>query len=493
MRSFLIYTATLVLISINTKAQFADSLTISIGAMATTATKNYQPLWLTSNKFGSIADNKSDLSTSIGLYNIHRLATGKRGANSGKPWYVSYGAQLYNNNNFNSTFAQQAYVKAGYKQWQFRAGRFAETTGEMDAATSSGSLGISGNAVPIPKIGLALTEYTAVPFTKNFVKFKGQISHGWFNNNRYMKDALYHEKILYVQLGKKAFKLYAGVQHFVEWGGRRGNVQLDRSLKGFFDVLFVKQADDGSVGTNITGLPPNRPGDQRGLFEAGFTWDTKNALIHAYQQTPFETGRDVDIRNIDRLIGLKIVPKKQESFFKVITAELLYTYDMLGFVEILDRQSFYNNGFYKTGWENDDRIIGTPLFINRTRAGKYFNAYTPYNWNAPDNTIFGNDNIVNNRVVAAHIGTTYKVGRLVDAKTMFTYSINYGTHSTSSPFVPNKKQLYSLQQFNINIPKVGIKIHAAVAVDAGQLSDNVGFLLGFSRQFGPFASTKKNN
>ncbi|RZL69218.1 MAG: hypothetical protein EOO93_02170, partial [Pedobacter sp.] len=97
------------------------------------------------------------------------------------------------------------------------------------------------------------------------------------------------------QLGLKKLKLFGGVQHFAEWGGRRGDLQLERSFTGFLDVLFVRETDDGST----TGLLyPNRPGDHRGLLELGFNWENENLSIHGFHQTPFESGLEIDIKNV---------------------------------------------------------------------------------------------------------------------------------------------------------------------------------------------------
>ena len=489
-RSTALLSFLLLMTTLKVSAQFADSLQLEVGTVASVASREYQPLWLIANKFGTIADRKSDLSSHLSIANIHRFAGSKKIDITYKPYYISYGASVYNNNHFNETFITEAYLKTGYKKLEFRAGRFLETTGEMNAEVSSGSLGISGNALPIPKIGFAFTDYVPVPFTRGFVQIRGQISHGWFGTDRYMKDAFYHEKIFYMQLGKKKFKLYGGVQHFVEWGGRRGRIQLEKSWKGFLDVLLVRASDDGSVGTNTNGILPNRPGDQRGLVEAGFKFDAKTVLIHGYQQTLFETGRDVDIRNDSRIIGLQVASKKSTSILQNITVELLFTKNMLDFVEIRDRQSFYNNGYYKTGWEYKDNIVGTPLFINRVRGSKYFSSITPYNWNAPDNTIISNTNIINNRVVDFHLGMLLRFSKVLDGKTMVTYTNNYGTYNTASPFVPNKKQLYTMQQLQYKSPVPGLIITAAVGFDAGDLSDNTGFLFGVKKQFNHLTKAK---
>lgn len=479
MRS-LLPTIFLVLFTMGANAQFLDSLQLTVGTTATVASNDYQPLWLVSKRFGTIADRKNDLSTNIRITNTHGLFA--RPTDTARKFYLQYGVDFFVNNHFNETFFKEAFLKAGYKNWQFRIGRFAEMTGDVDPDLSSGSLGISGNALPIPKVGFIVTDYTNVPFTNGWLQFKGQISHGWFGNNRYMKDAFYHEKLFYMRLGKKKFKLYGGVQHFGEWGGRRGSMQLERSWKGFFDVLFVREADDGSVGTDVNGRPPNRAGDQRGLLEAGFVWENEKLLLRGYNQTPFETGRDVDPRNVDRLVGLTYVSKKKGVIQKIV-GEFLTTRDMLSFVEIRDRQSFYNNGYYKTGWEYQGRIIGTPLFVNRTRGQFYFPDVHPYDWNAPGNTIPGNSNIIVNRVVSGHLGILYTLFNRLQAKTLLTYTQNFGRY-TQTPTSPYKEQWYTLQEFSYTLPQQ-ISLTAAVGYDAGELSNNVGLMLGIRKAFGP--------
>lgn len=477
----LLLTAFFCLLVSTVKAQFLDSFQLSVGTVATAADKDYQPLWLVANKFGAIAERKNDLSTNVRLTNTHDLFN--RVTDSVRKYYVQYGVDLFANNHFNETFFREAYIKVGYKNVQFRAGRFAERTDDIDPDLSSGSLGISGNALPIPKVGFIVTDYTNVPFTKGWLQFKGQISHGWFGSNRYMKDALYHEKLFYLRLGKKKFKLYGGVQHFGEWGGRRGLRQLERSWKGFLDVLFVKEADDGSVGTDINGILPNRAGDQRGLVEAGAVWENEKLLLRGYNQTPLETGRDLDPRNVDRLLGLTFISKKKTAIKKVV-GEFLTTRDMLSFVEASDRQSYYNNGYYRTGWEYQGRIIGTPLFINRTRGQYYFPGVEPYDWNAPDSTTPGNSNIIVNRVVSGHFGMLYSLTDRLQARTLITYAQYFGrfTETITSPY---KEQWYTLQEFSYSLPHQ-LYLKAAVGYDGGGLSNNLGFLLGVRKDFTPF-------
>ena len=53
------------------------------------------------------------------------------------------------------------------------------------------------------------------------------------------------------------------MQHYVEWGGRRKGIQLDRSFKGFTNVLFAtNNADDGSGFNQASKTASYRAGDQ---------------------------------------------------------------------------------------------------------------------------------------------------------------------------------------------------------------------------------------
>ncbi|HEY9262246.1 capsule assembly Wzi family protein, partial [Chitinophaga sp.] len=189
--------------AVNAQRWLTDSLEVHAGAVGTAATKDYQPLWLLSNHFGTISDRKGDVSMHAGFSNQQVWHDN---------FYIKYGLDVYNNDHFQHTFIEQGYVKAGYKHWEIRAGRYEEIIGEVDKDLSSGSMGISGNALPIPKIGIAVTEYIPVPFTNGWLQFKGLLSHGWMGKDQFIKDAYLHEKNFYLRIGKNKLKLYGGIQ-----------------------------------------------------------------------------------------------------------------------------------------------------------------------------------------------------------------------------------------------------------------------------------------
>jgi len=131
----------LLLLGKSSDAQFLDSLSASAGLNFRAATQHYQPFWMVANQFGTVTDLKSDLSSFIKVSNKHVLASSESQNDHGlydfNDFSLSYGLSVYNNNHFRSTFLEEAYAKLEYRNWSLRAGRFEETTGDLDRQLSS--------------------------------------------------------------------------------------------------------------------------------------------------------------------------------------------------------------------------------------------------------------------------------------------------------------------------------------------------------------------
>lgn len=445
-----------------------DSLKLSVSTTATAASKDFLPLWLVANQYGAIKDRKSDVSTNIYLSNEY--------TSRNQNFRISYTIDVYNNNHFDDLTLVEANMKTSYKGWQFRAGRYREIIGEVDPTLSTGSLALSGNALPIPKISIAVPDYKKVPFTNGWLQFKGLLSHGWMGKNRYYESYL-HEKAFFLQVGKKKFKLFGGVTHFTEWGGKRGRFSLDRSWGGFWDIFFVKEANDGSLPSE-SNRRPNRAGDQRGTLEYGADLETSYGNWHFYNQVFFESGTGIDIRNTDRLAGLSLTFKDPQKKIKKVLVEFINTKQMENYGK--EWQSYYNNGTYKTGWEYEDMIIGTPLFLNRVR-GSHFLPAPPFNWQQDEGRegrIIGNANIISNRIVGVHMGVEYEPFSRFYFKTLLTYNVHFMNRSAIRKLVDHHyKQFHSLQRVTYLLNK---KWHVTgdLGWDTGQFYKNVGVGFG---------------
>ncbi|MES2775198.1 MAG: capsule assembly Wzi family protein [Bacteroidota bacterium] len=453
----------------------ADSLAFVIGANFTAATNSYQPLWHTANRYASISDQKNDVSAFVSFSNQHNFKSKHKDPEDTtanrqhSKLYLKYGSSLVYNQHFRNICLQELFVKIGIGNFEIRGGRFKEIPGEVDKDLSSGSLGISGNAVPIPKVSFSTRGYQNIPFTNGWLQYNAQVSHGWLGTDRYTKNSWLHEKQLYLRVGKKRLSFFAGLQHYAEWAGSRDGVPYDRSWKDFFNVFLGKELKETGP-SQTPGLLPNRSGDQRGVVEFGGAYRADKMLVHLYHQTPLENAQGVHLLN-NRLLGISVSPSNNKAFVKKALLEFIYTNQSDDNYPALYRQSFYNNGVYKTGWEYQNKIIGAPLFINRVRAQHYFTDIYPFDWDAPSNTIAGSSNIYINNIIGLHAGLLFGNKKMA-AKTLGTYTRNFIKNGAAYT------QLYFLQEVAYTISHTGLKAIASVAADFGQLSKNAGLLFG---------------
>nr|WKN34491.1 capsule assembly Wzi family protein [Tunicatimonas sp. TK19036] len=443
---------------------------MKVGTLFSVASQGYQPLWLVSQRWGTIRDQGTDLTSYLMFHNEHLIGSGdpfRRYVSKIKRRAIptiSYGISLYNNQYFRKVFIQEGYVKLQKGNWQLAAGRYQETSGETPHQISSGSLGISENALPIPKVGLSVVDYTDIPLLPaGWVQFKGQLSAGWMEKDAYVKKAKFHQRSLYFQVGKKPFasrrspialSLFGGLNHFVIWGGEHPEKgKLSGEWKNLTQIIV--------------------PGNNLGFFDYGLNFLARGYKLKAYTQVPFEGKGNINpLRIKDRMIGFVLSDTRKGSFFPDVTFEVINTTWQESSSEsstASEDYNFYNNTVYADGWSYSGRILGTSLFFNRQRAIQYFgenyNTSTRYDWN-----------IVNNRINGIHIGAKGQIPyQPLYYRTLFTYTINHGNYFAPGVF-NGDNQIYMMQEMAYQYQ--ALRITATLGCDVGSLTQNIGAILG---------------
>lgn len=465
-------------------AQF-DSLQIKFGTNGTVASNNYQPLWLVANRYGTITDQQTDLSSYISFSNKHVLGSNRQLYNYLRKYEsmpeigITYGFDLYINQHFSAFFIQQGYVKVNVNHWQLRAGRYEEIIGEVNPELSSGSLGVSGNALPIPKVSLAVTEYTEIPFTQGWIQFKGLISHGWMRGG-IVENALLHEKNLYLRAGNRTFGLYGGFNHFVIWGGKHPVLgQFPQSFGDFWTSVFGQITDMENLYDIET---EKKLGNHLGFVDYGINVNTEKVEVKFYNQVPFENGSEIyPFSSSNKLVGLSLENKTGKTFFSAATIEYINTINRDIDQLVVTFDNYYNNGIYQTGWSYLGNIIGTPLFFDRQRADQYHIS-----------SVSGlRQNIVNNRVRGVHLGVKGNLPFNLSSRTLLTYTENYGNSYNTSSFFPNKKQWYFMQELLYQYE--AWRFNITLGWDVGELTNNVGALLGIEYDLGKALNPGQDN
>lgn len=481
-------------------ASAQDTIQYQVGTQATLAGQQYLPHYSTANRFGIFEDTdragallRAQVSASHAFSDRWSLvgridAIAKRSSQSRELWL------------------QQGYLAIRYRAFELSGGRIEETTGSQPNALSSGSLGVSGNTRPIPRIKLALAEYTNVPFTRGYFQVKGTYVHGWLGPERHVANAYLHEKSAYGKLGGKLpVNIYGGLTHFAIWGGKTAGVEILNSVDDYFRVVTGRGATDNVL---IMGEAVNAAGDHLGVYDLGAEVKLKNFKLQLYQQTPFEDASGNNPFNGDRLLGVGLKSRDNHALVSGVLYEYLHTIRQSGpgrtdpVDGIYDadenygyryggRDNYYNNYLYKTGWTYQGRIIGTPLFFTKARAKRYIEGFSD-----PDEGGF-DFNVVNNRIIAHHVGIEGYV-KTAHYRLIGTFTKNYGTYgginggimrwgSIENPdapyaFRPPQQQDYFMLEVESHPFSAQWSLLTSLAWDRGQLSNNLGLLVGLRRE-----------
>jgi len=242
---------------------------------------------------------------------------------------------------FNNT-----YLKAGKYYKDFSS--------YLNETLSSGSLLISNNAEPMPKISL-LSSYK---FKQNRnLDLNFGISHGWFASSEIYKTApMLHEKFIYLNYSKNKNELSIGFVHEAMWGGSTEDYgDFPNSFKDFLKVFI---SADGPL---LEGEPhANALGNHLGIWDFYYKKTINNKELKFYYQHFFEDTSGLRFDNkSDGLWGIEI-----SNFIKNtnILFEYLNTMNQDRDPPYVN-EYYYNHYQYQEGWSYKGYTIGNP-FIN---------------------------------------------------------------------------------------------------------------------------------
>ncbi len=138
------------------------------------------------------------------------------------PVQVASGVELTSrvSDSRNSTHFTQFYGSLQYGGWRLRVGRFRHTIGGSNDALSIGSMMVSRNATPIPKIEFSTPEFFDLPLSNGRLQAHLYWSEGQLGEARHISRARLHQKSLHVRAVGNRFSLTAGITQNLQWAGR---------------------------------------------------------------------------------------------------------------------------------------------------------------------------------------------------------------------------------------------------------------------------------
>jgi hypothetical protein len=466
--------ASLFILSVNPATVFAQkTFNYGLELTGTAGSSEFLPFWLYSNQRGEIDPNTTGGNA---VLNFHKNLTNERSG-----FDYGFGARLVNRLSTDETiFFNELYATFSYGAFQLTGGRFFEQTGTVDQSLSMGSLTTSRNATPLPKIKISIPEYTPVPLTDDFVEIKGALAHGWFEEDRIVRNPWLHEKYLYFRFGGDwALKPYGGLIHQVTWAGETDfQGDIGDSFADFFNVFFaLSGGEDTPFGDQLF-----KQGDHRGIWDLGFYLTLDDVKFNVYRQFIYndKDGLTFDVPQ-DGLLGISVdLPSQKPQLVTGLLYEFLYTKNQGGPDcpgNMRDAaggcDNYYNNFFYRTGWAYESKTIGNPLFVPVGAPG-IDQAALPAG-------------IANNRIIAHHVGMEGALSSSVGYKLLGTWSRNYGVYDDIFPFQDpgptdfesNPEQWSLLARFSYQPDAFSLRFNTSLAGDFGDLyEDRVGIMVG---------------
>lgn len=463
-------------------AQGLGPLQLEAGAFGAAGTGERLPFWLAANQYGTV----DPASANAGL----RISGHRPFAdNSGFDYAV--GAEVLGRASQNGTVTlHQLYGRLRYGALQLTAGRWEQMIGRVDTSLSLGSVTWSRNAAPMPKVSISTDGYVPVPGTGRGLAVKGYLAHGWFENDRFIQDALLHEKYLYFRILPADFPVtvHAGIVHHAQWGGTsplRG--PQASSFREWADVAFGLDI----LGSNRSAQESDRSQENHiASYDFSLDVDLEVAKGLIYRHFYHEDTASLRFRNVwDGLWGVRLRRSDESALINAVLWEhLRMTRHNARFSAGEKRgvDSYYNHIRYRGGWTYQGRTLGVPLLTPASRT-------SGLQGNVPG--------IGNNIVVAHHFGIEGHLGAGITYQALSTYSRNYGAGGvcqTSTCESRGNERTGRRDQWSFRLAVRGplverydLWLRAATALDTGEFyKKRVGLSFGLQWR-GMYAKTSR--
>ncbi len=453
-------------------------------AYGSIANHNETPFWMVSNQWGVVPLKSGNGYGRAGVFHNQRFSNG-----------FSWGGEVdlvLAAPRDKKVYIQQLYLQAQYKSVRLSIGSAERNASLINNRLSSGDMVHSTNARPIPEVNISIPQFLSIPFTQDWLQFKGDFAVGRSFDSGYLKDytspgthyiedVLWHHKSIYLKVGNTAsavpLTFSLGVQHWAQWGGTSTNTNLEKpkqpqSLKDLARIVLGKQGgDDSSLSSQINAL-----GNHYGSFDFMLSFVQDNYALNAYHLHFFEDASGMEFANkTDGLWGIE-ANFKSFPYVRNILFEYMTTMNQSGTMHFLDfdrdkypggrgggGDNYYNNGEYTTGTSYFNRGLGSPLIPSPE--------YTDSRLGFP-----------RNRAKAWHVAAEGTLSERVGYRLRFSVMNHFG--SMSRPLLAMQSGTSTMLDVSYNHPALkGWSFVGGLAFDTGDVfRDQVGFSFSIRKE-----------
>ncbi len=439
------------------------NLNYEVGASVHLSSASSLPFWLVSNQNGRVPNENSALTDWSLFKNFDRKDSDLLDYELG----LSTRAAVYDQTDL---MISQAYARFSWKKILLSVGSRYEDQQFDNLSATNGNLFLSNNARPIPRLSMGLQDYWDLPFFKGWLAVKGMFSEGIMLDDRYVDKTRVHYKNVYAKIGgDRQLNLIVGFQHYAQWGGSSLNPkvgQLPSDLGNYLRMIVGK----GTSENVVYGEWENAYGNHFGGWDIHLQYKTEKVEWELYRQTMFEDHSGIYITRPDGVTGLYAKFLGDKNWIQSIMYENYYTKYQSGDTPggqtnpegglYTGRDDYFNNYIYRSGWTHHGRTVGLPFFTSQPK-------------NEEGLTL----GVLNNRIVAHHMGVKGFLFNKIPYRALLTYSQNWGRYA--QPLDGGmQEQLSGLLELQLPEKTLPFEISFAISMDQGEMyKDNVGCCL----------------
>eukprot|EP01029_Cantina_marsupialis_P011627 TRINITY_DN258_c1_g1_i4.p1 TRINITY_DN258_c1_g1~~TRINITY_DN258_c1_g1_i4.p1 ORF type:complete len:472 (+),score=0.72 TRINITY_DN258_c1_g1_i4:426-1841(+) len=456
----------IVLMGLHIKAQ--KKINYEVGTAAYLSSESNLPFWSVTNKNGEVPDMNAVV-TDISFFNqFNKKSSEQLDYELG---FSASGALA----DESELIISQAYARFSWKKVLLSIGSRYEDTQFDGLSATNGNLYLSNNARAIPRISIGSQDFWNLPFCNNWLAVKGMYSEGIMLDDRYVDNTRVHYKNAYLKIGgDRKFNLIVGFQHYAQWGGTSFNPEIGKITTDMENYLRMLVGKGGSEG-QLSGEQRNALGNHLGGWDYHITYKAEKIDWELYRQTLFEDKSGTYFHRPDGVTGLHARFHGENQWISSILYEHFYTRFQSGSTpggvpkpdgtgDYTGMDNYFNNYVYRSGWTYHGRTIGLPLF-------------TPKQEDKNGHTL----GVMNNRIVAHHLGVKGYLFNKVPYRTYLTFSQNWGLYADK--FEGGMKEQFS-GMFEVHLPKhtLPFEMSFAITMDKGELyKDSFGCFLKISK------------
>ncbi|MCH8486067.1 MAG: capsule assembly Wzi family protein [Candidatus Cyclonatronum sp.] len=360
------------------------------------------PFWLYANRYGELEAGSAAAGLSL-LSASYRLG----GPQQRYLLETGAGIALRAADTRNSAHFQTLYLRAEYGIFRLEAGRFYDDAEMTLPHLTSGSMIVSRNATPVPRIQLSTRDFINIPFTAGHVQFRGRYSDGQLESSRYVSNALLHQKMAHLKFNIWRFEIMTGFIHNVVWAGtdpERG--KLPRSFSDYMRVVTGRSADPESSASVSEQI--NRLGNGVAAYDGSMIVHLNGAQLVAYRQIYLEDTVSLRLRSyMDGLYGLGFQHIQWFTWLNTLILEYVNTIRQDSLPGMPPgRARYYNHGNYYSGWTYQGNVLGNPLLTIDPERERY--------------------PVFNNMIIGWHLGMDGQLSDQLSWQFLGTFTRNYG-------------------------------------------------------------------